>query len=55
MGQVGLSHLPGLISMTQKRSVAEIFPSGPERRPTLGNEDRDTGRGQQTAAPDFFR
>ena len=29
MGQVGLSHLPGLISMTQKGSVAEIFPSGP--------------------------
>ncbi len=30
MGQVGLSHLPGLISMVQKRSVSRIFfPAGP--------------------------
>ena len=26
MGQVGLSHLPGLICMTQKGSASEIFP-----------------------------
>ena len=36
MGQVGLSHLPGLISMTQKGSVAEIFPSGPGTPPHTG-------------------
>ena len=50
MGQPHLSHLPPSGSSkcpTRQDLRLRYFPPGPERRRTLGSEDRDTGR--QTA------